>query len=90
MEPMMEADVISWGLTKRFLDRLYTHGACASTKCLRASHDECGNCRRCERLMAEEFDRRLNAPMSEETARAIGRMLRDGTAPVRTVRRREL
>ena len=88
VEPMLEADQVSWGLTKRLLHRLYAHGACASTGCLRASHDECGNCRRCERLLAEEFDRRLNAPMSEATARAIGKMIREGTAPVRTVKRR--
>lgn len=88
IEPMMEADQVAWGLTKRLLHRLYAHGACSSTKCMRASHDEFGNCRRCERLLAEEFHRQINAPMSEATAQAIGRMLRDGTAPHRTVHRR--
>lgn len=88
VEPMMEADQVSWGLTKRLLHRLYANGVCASTRCLRPCHDDCGNCRRCERMLAEEFDRRLREPMSEATARAIGKMIREGTAPHRVVKRR--
>lgn len=87
-EPVMEPDPLAWGMLKRCLDKLYAHGGCATTKCLRPAHDEAGSCHRCERELAEEFDRRLNEPMSEATARAIGKMIREGTAPHRVVKRR--
>lgn len=90
-EPHEEPDVLSWGLLKRFLNRLYAvrYGACDVTRCLRPARDASGECRRCERVRADEFDRKLHEPLPDAVIIALAERIARGDLPVRTVKRRE-